>query len=150
MIFVQIASKRKSISNFDFDTTFSNMNKNHANKEKKRRKKFKEFVIRKCVKIKINIQEENQIWNESKTIFDTKTKINLINQVYAKKLNLRRFEILSCDAITIDRHRLKTYDVYFVQLEVSNVNDTSRFFEESFLVVNLNWNLTLNMFWIQL
>ena len=61
MIFAQVASKRKSISNFDFDTAFSNMSKNHANKEKKRRKKFREFVIRKCVKIKINIQRENQI-----------------------------------------------------------------------------------------
>ena len=61
MIFAQIASKRKSISNFDFDTAFSDMSKNHANKKKRRRKKFKKFVIRKYVKIKINIQEENQI-----------------------------------------------------------------------------------------
>ena len=61
MIFAQIVSKREFISNFDFDTTFSNMSKNHANKERKRRKKFKEFVIRKCVKIKMNIQKENQI-----------------------------------------------------------------------------------------
>ena len=61
MIFVQVASKRKFISNFDFDTAISNMNKNHVNKEKKRRKKFRKFVIRKCVKIKINIQEKNQI-----------------------------------------------------------------------------------------
>ena len=61
MIFAQVASKRESISNFDFDTAFSDMNKNHVNKERKRRKKFKKFVIRKCVKIKINIQEENQI-----------------------------------------------------------------------------------------
>ena len=60
MIFVQIAKKKK-FSNFDFDTSFfSNMNKNHVNK-KKRRKKFKKFVIRKCVKIKINIQNKNQI-----------------------------------------------------------------------------------------
>ena len=61
MILIQIANKKEFISNFDFDTAFSNMNKNHANKEKRRRKKFKKFVIRKCVKIKINIQRENQI-----------------------------------------------------------------------------------------
>ena len=61
MIFAQIANKKKFISNFDFDTAFSNMNKNHVNKEKRRRKKFRKFVIRKCVKIKINIQEENQV-----------------------------------------------------------------------------------------
>ena len=151
MIFVQIENKKNFTSNFDVDTSFfSNMNKNHANKAKKRRKKFKKLVIRKCVKIKINIQSENQIWNESQAIFDTKTKINLINHVYAKKFNLRRFEVLDCDAITIDNHRLKIYDVYFVQFEISNVKSTNRFFEESFLVVNLNWNLTLNMFWIQL
>ena len=55
MIFAQIDNKKKS-SNFDFDTSFfSDMSKNHANKAKKRRKKFKKLVIRKCVKIKINI-----------------------------------------------------------------------------------------------
>ena len=61
MIFVQVANKKKSISNFDFDTAFSNISKNHANKKKRRRKKFRELVIRKCVKIKINIQKKNQI-----------------------------------------------------------------------------------------
>ena len=129
---------------------FSNMSKNHANKAKRRRKKFRKLVIRKCVKIKINIQSENQTWNESRAIFDTETKINLISHVYAKKFNFRRFETLNCDAITIDNHRLKIYDVYFVQFEISNINDTNRFFEKSFLIVNLNWNLTLSIFWIQL
>ena len=57
MIFAQIANKKEFISNFDFDTTFSNINKNYANK-KKRRKKFKEFVIRKCVKIKKHIKKK--------------------------------------------------------------------------------------------
>ena len=57
-----VKNKKNSISNYDVDTSFfSNMNKNHVNKTKKRRKKFKEFVIRKCVKIKNNIQSENQI-----------------------------------------------------------------------------------------
>ena len=108
---------------------------------KKRRKKFKKFVIRKCVKIKINIQKENQIWNESKAIFDTETEISLINHVYAKKFNFRRFKILNCNAITIDKHRLKIYDIYFVQFEISNVKSTNRFFfEKSFLIMNLNWN----------
>ena len=61
MIFAQIKSKKNFTSNFDVDTSFfSNMNKNHVNKAKKQRKKFKELVIRKCVKIKINIQSENQ------------------------------------------------------------------------------------------
>ena len=72
MIFVQIENKKNFTSNFDVDTSFfSNMNKNHANKAKRRRKKFKKLVIRKCVKIKINIQSENQIWNESQVVFDT-------------------------------------------------------------------------------
>ena len=54
------------------------------------------------------------------------------------RINLRRFEILDCDAITVDNHRLKIYDVYFVQFEISNINDTNRFFEKSFLIVDLN------------
>jgi len=150
MIFARVDNKKNSISNFEFDTSFfSNMIKNHVNKTRKKRKKFRELMIRNCVKIKINIQSENQIWNKSRAIFDTKTKINLISQVYAKKLNFRRFEILDCDAITIDNHRLKIYDVYFVQFEISNINNTNRFFEKSFLIVDLNWDLTLNIFWIQ-
>ena len=95
-------------------------------------------MIRKCVKIKFNIQNENQIENESRAILNTKTKINLINHVYAKKFNVRRFEIFNCDAITIDNHRLKIYDFYFLQLEILNINNTSRFFEKSFLVIDLS------------
>ena len=61
MIFVQIVKKKKS-SGSGFDTSFfSNMSKNHVNKKRKRRKKFRKFVIRKCVKIKINIQNKNQV-----------------------------------------------------------------------------------------
>ena len=110
MIFAQIDNKKK-VSNFDFDMSFfSNMSKNHVNKARRRRKKLKKLVIRKCVIIKINIQSENKIWNESRAIFDTKAKINLISHVYAKKFNFCRFETLNCDAITIDSHRLKIYD----------------------------------------
>ena len=62
MIFAQIESKKNFTSNFDVNTSFfSNMNKNHINKAKRRRKKLKKLVIRKCVKFKINIQNENQI-----------------------------------------------------------------------------------------
>ncbi|KAG7001976.1 hypothetical protein G7Y79_00030g065090 [Physcia stellaris] len=150
MIFVQVAKKKKSLD-FDFDTSFSSgMSKNHANKERKRRKKFRELVIRKCVKAKVNIQGENKAWNESRAVLDTGAEVNLISHAYAKKLNLRRSEALGCDAITVGSHRLKTYGVYFVQLEVPDVKETSRFFEESFLAVDLDWDLTLGMPWIQL
>ena len=151
MTSAQVESRENSASDSDADTSFSsNMSKNHANKARRRRKKFRELVIRKCVKTKINIQDEDQTWNESQAVLDTEAKVNLISHAYAKKLNLRRSEALDCDAITVDNHRLKTYDVYFVQLEVPDVKGTSRFFEESFLAVNLNWNLTLGMPWIQL
>ena len=99
----------------------------------------------KCKKHKIKINETKIL-----TIIDSKTEINLISNVLAKKLKLISFNVFICEIMIIDNNRIKFYDVYFVRLEVSNENDINRFFHESFLEIDLSWDISLDLSWMQL
>ena len=83
-------------------------------------------------------------------IVDSKAKISLINNVFAKKFKLISFNVFTCEIIIVNNFRIKSYDVYFVRLEISNENDINRFFNENFLKVDLSWNISLNLSWIKL
>ena len=98
----------------------------------------------KCSKHKIKI---NDI--EIFAIIDSKAKVNLINNVLVKKLKLISFNISSCEIMIVSNLRIKFYDVYFVRLEISNENDINRFFNESFLEVDLLWSMSLSLSWMQ-
>ena len=71
-------------------------------------------------------------------IVNSKTKINLINNVFFKKFKLISFNVFTCEIIIVNNFRIKSYDVYFVRLEISNENDINRFFNENFLKVDLS------------
>ena len=60
------------------------------------------------------------------------------------------FHVFNCQAMNVKNHSLKIYDVYFIQFEIKNENDVSRFFNNNFLKTNLVWNMTLNLSWMQL
>ena len=81
---------------------------------------------------------------------NSEAKISLISNVLVKQLELKSFNVSSCETMTIDNHSIKNYDVYFVQFEVQNENDVNRFFNDNFLKTNLAWNMTLSLSWMQL
>ena len=109
---------------------------------RRRRKKFRTI---KCDKIKIKIND-----NEIFAIMNSKAKINLINNVLVKKFKLILFDVSFCEIMILNNNQFKIYDVYFVRLKISNENDVNRFFNESFLKIDLFWNISLNFSWFKL
>ena len=116
---------------------------------KRRRRKFRMI---KCKKTMIKINKKSNEKNKLKfeTIMNSKTKINLINNIFVKQFELESFNMSNCETMTIDNHFFKIYDVYFVQFEMQNENDVNRFFNDNFIKTNLIWNMTLNLSWMQL
>ena len=138
MTFNQIDTKKDSISNEQND-----FNQNEfftidieIKSVKRRRRKFR---MTKCKKITIKIDKKFDEKNKLKfeIVMNSRTKINLINNTFAKQLELISFNVSSCEAIVIKNHSLKNYEIYFVQFEIQNENDVSRFFNDSFLETNL-------------
>ena len=97
------------------------------------RRRQRKLRMIKCSKHKIKI---NDI--EIFAVIDSKAEISLISNAFAKKLKLVSFNVSSCEVMIVNNLRIKFYDVYFVRLEISNENDISRFFNESFLEVDLS------------
>ena len=144
MIFNQIDTKENFISNNEVDSNFhefSTISIEFKN-VKRRRKKFRIIECKRTI-IKINAQEIEIMLN-------SKAKVNLINNILAKQLKLMLFHVFNCQTINVNNHLLKIYDVYFVQFEIKDENDVSRFFNDNFLETNLAWDMTLNLPWIQL
>ena len=104
----------------------------------------------KCNKIEITIKNSTKEDVKIYAFLDSKAEISLISNILAKKFKLVSFDVSSCEIMIIKHNRIKFYDVYFVQIEISNANEVSRFFNESFLKVDLNWSITLNLSWHQL
>ena len=96
---------------------------------KRRQRKLR---MAKCSKHKVKIND-----TETFAVIDPGAEISLISNVLAKKLKLVPSNVSSCEVMTVNNLRIKSYDVYFVRLEVPDENGTSRFFNESFLEVDL-------------
>ena len=126
-----------SSSENEFSSTIFSTNSFKHNRKKLR--------MTKCKKHKIKINETKIL-----TIIDSKAEISLISNGLAKKLKLVSFNVSICQIMIIDNNRIKFYDVYFVRLKVSNENDISRFFHESFLEIDLSWSISLSLSWMQL
>ena len=138
MIFNQADTTKNSILSdeidFNFDESFTI--DIEIKNVKRRRKKFRMI---KCKKTMIKINKKSNEKNKLKfeTIMNSKTKINLINNIFVKQFELESFNVSSCETMIIDNHFLKIYDVYFVQFEMQNENDVNRFFNDNFLKTNL-------------
>ena len=139
--FNQIDITKNFLTSNNNDDEFFSTNFNNVI-SKRRRKKLRMI---KCDKIKIKI---NDI--EIFAIINSKTKINLINNVFVKKFKLILFDVFFCEIMIFDNNQLKIYEIYFVRLEISNENDVNRFFNENFLEIDLFWNISLNLSWFKL
>ena len=92
----------------------------------------------KCNKTDVKIKNTNDREVVIYAILNSEAKISLISNVFAKKLKLVSIDVSSYDVMILDRNRLKFYDVYFVRMKIENERDISRFFNESFLEIDLN------------
>ena len=128
-IFDQIDIMKNILTNNNNENEFSSTIFNIKNVKRRQRK----LRMIKCNKHTIKI---NDI--EIFAIVDSKTKINLINNVFVKKFKLILFNVFTCEIMIVSNFRIKSYDVYFVQLKISNENDINRFFNENFLKIDLS------------
>ena len=133
-----------------------NLNSNEFNtfiiEIKNAKRRHRKFRMIKCKKTKIKI---NKTFDEKsklkfEIVMNSKTEINLINHKFAKRLELKSFNVSSCETVIIKNHSFKNYEIYFVQFEIQNENDVSRFFNDNFLKTDLDWDMILNLLWIQL
>ena len=109
---------------------------------KRRRKKLR---TAKCDKIKVKANG-----SEVLAVMDPGAEVSLISNALAKKLKLVLSDVPPCEAMALGSNQLKTYGVYFVRLEVPDENGVSRFFNESFLGVDLPWGISLGLPWFKL
>ena len=131
MIFNQIDIKRFFILNneidFNFDEFFTIFIE--IKNVKRCRKKFRIIECKRTI-IKINAQKIEIMLN-------SKTKINLINNIFVKQFKLMIFHVFNCQTMKVNNHLLKIYNVYFVQFEIKNENDVNCLFNDNFLKINL-------------
>ena len=139
IIFNQTDTKKNSITNDRID-----LNSNEFNtfiiEIKNAKRRHRKFRMIKCKKTKIKMNKTFDEKNKLKfeIVMNSKAKINLINQKFAKRLELESFNVSSCETVIIKNNSLKNYEIYFVQFEVQNENDVNRFFNDSFLETNLD------------
>ena len=69
---------------------------------------------------------------------DSDAEVNLISRAFAKLLNLVPSHDEGCDLRVVGGSPLKTHGVYFVRFEAIDIDGVSRFFEESFLAVDMS------------
>ena len=114
------------------------------------KQRSKKLAVTKCNKIEISIKNSTKKNVEIYAFLDSEAEISLINNIFVKKFKLVSFDVSNCEIMIIEHNRIKFYDVYFVQIEISNANEINRFFNESFLEIDLNWSITLDLSWHQL
>ena len=107
---------------------------------RKKYEKLKVLIKRRCIQLKIKINDKT-----IKTLLNNENKINFINRVIIKQLNLFLFFINEkiCD---IANTKLKIFEIYFFTVAIIDKNDNQRFFEEFFLKISINKNLIFDMF----
>lgn len=77
-------------------------------------------------------------------LIDSSSKVNVIQPSFAKDLGLRICKI-NVDAQKIDCSRLKTYEIVIVFFQVDDKDRKSRFFEETFLLIDIGMNIAFEI-----
>ena len=138
MIFNQVDTKKNSISDDRIDSNsneFTTIIIEIKSVKRRRRKLRMTRCKRTTIKIDKRFDEKNKLKFE--VVMNSKAEISLISKTFAKQLELESFNVSSCEAVIIENHSIKNYEVYFVQFEIQDENDVSRFFNDSFLETNL-------------
>ena len=107
---------------------------------RKEYEKLKILIKRRCIQLKIEINDKT-----IKMLLNNKNKINFINQVIIKQLNLSFF-FINKKACNITNTKLKIFKIHFFTIAIIDKNDNQRFFEIFFLKISINEDLIFDMF----
>ena len=75
---------------------------------------------------------------------DSRGEVNIINQAFAQQLNLKIYKT-NVRAQKINGTTLKTYEMVVSTFSVLDKDGRERFFEESFLLADVNLDVVLRM-----
>ena len=115
---------------------------------KRIRKRQRELAVNRCVATKMRVLGMKELAHGR---VDTCAEVNLISHALAKKLKLSpSTDVSPIDVQGISGKALKGTAVYFVRFSIPDSRGTNRYFEESFLGLDLDWDFTLGRPWIQL
>jgi len=106
-------------------------------------KKADKLAKARCIFIETRIEDQLV-----KTLLDGGSEINCISRKLVRQLGLPR-SVIHEEASALGR-KLQTFGVHFLTVQIVDKNGYSRFFEESFLEVNMQEELLLGMPWFQL
>ena len=112
------------------------------------KKRQRELAVNRCVSTRMQVLNMK---GQADGRIDTCAEVNLISHALAKKLNLVPCtDVSPIDVQGITGKALKGKAVYFVRFGIPDSKGTIRYFEESFLGLDLDWDFTLGRPWIQL
>ena len=94
-----------------------------------------------CVQYSVTFKDQ------TKALLDLRSKINAMSQAFAYQLGLAIWKT-NVGAQKINGTTLKTYGIIFFTFFVSNKDGRERFFEESFLLVNIKPEIVLEMLFL--
>ena len=131
------------VFDFEFDFSFKiNTHRVYIRKVRKKLTKTKKLIVKRCIDVKIILEKQ-----QKKVKLNCDNEINLISRKLIKKFNLLFFFIADFDTRIVDNNKLQNYSVHFLIINVIDKNDISKFFEKSFLKINMQNDLILEMFW---
>ena len=108
-------------------------------KIRKEYEKIKALTKRRYIQLKIKINDKR-----IKTLLNNENKINFINRVIVKRLNLFFF-FINKKICNITNTKLKIFEIHFFIIAIIDKNDNQRFFEKFFLKININKNLIFDI-----
>ena len=101
-------------------------------------------------KIKEELEQIPCIWypvtfkDQIEALLDSRSKVNIMSQIFAQQLNLKT----NIKAQKIDSTILKTYKMVVSTFFVLDKDNKERFFEESFLLADIRLNIMLGIFFL--
>ena len=130
-----------SVIAFEFDFFFNAItHRIYIRKIRKQLIKQKKLIIKKCIDVKIILNEKRK-----KTKLNCDNEINFISRQLIKKLDLFFFTIIELNVRIVDNNKLQTFDVHFLLINVLNINDVFRFFEKFFMKISMQNDLIFEM-----
>ena len=92
------------------------------------------------------------IWSQEeqvKALLDSGSKINVINPNYARKLGLK-IQKTNIEAQKIDGSTFEIFEIVIADFQAKDKVNKSRFFQETFLVVDTKFEIILVMLFLKI
>ena len=100
------------------------------------------MIIRRVIKISVIVLDHETI----RIILNYDSETNLIKKHFVRKLNLKACALKNINLIIFNNKSFQTHEVYFLIIAIKDLTRMKRFFKKSFLTMNIDDDLILDMF----